>query len=310
MTSRRGFSLIELVLAIALSIALAALLGMAIDLHLVRLDSSRTSIEQAQIARSILDRIAADLRATTTAPSQDMSELQSAADAAAQFNVDEVDSVAADGTPSQSTTSAATNQVPTGLNGVVDSLTIDTRQLTQTLVTPAEGGAPVSRIDVGWTQIGYGMSLVAESPGLVRTVTPCDVVRFRNEQGVAAPVVEPIAPEVRGLQFRYWDGAQLVEVWQMSETQTLPTAVEVRIELAPIDATDADHTSTARQQTHVYRRVVRLPAALDEAMGSTSGAATSGTGSGTGAGSSSGAGSGTGGSGFGGSGFGGGAGGT
>ena len=298
MTSRRGFTLIELVLAIALSIALVALLGMAIDLHLVRLDSSRTSIEQAQIARAILDRITADLRATTMAPPQDMSELQALADSAAQFDVDEVDSGAEEET--QAMTAAATNEIPTGLNGLVDSVTIDTRQLTQSLTTPAQGGAPVARVDVGWTQIGYGMSLVPGTPGLVRTVTPCDVVRWRNEQAIEAPVVEPIAAEVRAVQFRYWDGAQLVDVWNMAEQQALPAAVEVRIELAPIDATDADHTSTARQQTHVYRRVVRLPAAADEtaaAAGSVGSAASAGSGMGTGTGG--GTGMGTGASGFG-----------
>lgn len=295
MTPRRGFTLIELVLAIALSIALVALLGMAIDLHLVRLDSSRTSIEQAQIARAIFDRITTDLRGTTTAPAQDMSELQNLADSSAQFNVDEVDSGAEEETESQTTTTAATNQVPLGLNGLVDSLTIDTRQLTQTLLTPAEGAAPVARIDVGWTQIGYGMSLVPASPGLVRTVTPCDVVRWRNEQGGEAPVVEPIAAEVRAIQFRYWDGTQLLEIWDMAEQQALPAAVEVRIELAPIDATDADNSSTARQQTHIYRRVVRIPAAADEAA-ATAGAAASGasTGSGTGMGTGTGGGTGTG----------------
>lgn len=300
MTPRRGFTLIELVLAIALSIALVALLGMAIDLHLVRLDSSRTSIEQAQIARAIFNRITTDLRGTTTAPTQDMSELQNLADSAAQFNVDEVDSGAEEETGSQSTTSAATNQVPIGLNGLVDSLTIDTRQLTQTLLTPTPGAAPVARIDVGWTQIGYGMSLVPGTPGLIRTVTPCDVVRWRNEQGGEAPVVEPIAAEVRAIQFRYWDGTQLVEIWNMAEQQMLPTAVEVRIELAPIDATDADNTSNLRQQTHIYRRVVRVPAAADEAT-ATAGAAASGasTGSGAGTGAGGGTGAGTGGSGFG-----------
>lgn len=267
MTARRsGFSLIELVLAISLSIALVALLGFAIDQHLVRLDSSRSTIEQAQVARAILDRITADLRATTTAPTQDVSEQLAAAEAAAQFDVDNVDNNTE--TETDTFEESASNEVPTGLNGLVDSLTIDTRQLAQTLLTPAAGGAPTARIDVGWTQIGYGMSQVAETPGLVRTVTPRDTVRWRTEQGQAAPVVEPFAPEVRGIQFRYFDGEQLVEVWDMSEEEALPTAVEVRIELAPTDATDADHTSEQRQKNKVYRRVVRLPGALDESSAS------------------------------------------
>jgi hypothetical protein len=242
---------------------------------LVRLDSSRTSIEQAQIARAIFDRITTDLRATTTAPTQDMSELQKAAESAAQFNVDEVDEGSSTMQQAGTATTANSSEQPTGLNGMIDSLTIDTRQLAQTLVTPEAGGVPVARIDVGWTQVAYGMSLVAATPGLVRTVTPRDAVRWRAEQGAAAPVVEPLAPEVRAIQFRYFDGEQLVDIWDMSEQQALPAAVEVRIELAPMDATDADHTSTVRQQTHVYRRVVRLPAAVDELAASSSSAASS-----------------------------------
>jgi hypothetical protein len=95
----------------------------------------------------------------------------------------------------------------------------------------------------------------------------------------------------------------------MAQMQALPTAVEVRLELAPIDAPDADHTSDVRQQTHVYRRVVRLPSALDEVTAS---AAAGGMGASSESGTGTGATGGTGGTGSssGASGFGSGAGGT
>jgi prepilin-type N-terminal cleavage/methylation domain-containing protein len=62
---RNGFTLFELILAIALSATLLALIGTAINLYLLRVDASRTRVEEAQLARSILALIAADLRATT-----------------------------------------------------------------------------------------------------------------------------------------------------------------------------------------------------------------------------------------------------
>jgi uncharacterized membrane protein YgcG len=54
----------EVVLAIALTSVVVYLLTSAIQLYMVRVDSSRSRVESAQLARTILDRIAADLTAT------------------------------------------------------------------------------------------------------------------------------------------------------------------------------------------------------------------------------------------------------
>jgi prepilin-type N-terminal cleavage/methylation domain-containing protein len=62
--SRRGFTLMEIVLAIALTSVVMYLLMTAIELYMVRVDSSRSRVESAQLARTLLDTIAADLTAT------------------------------------------------------------------------------------------------------------------------------------------------------------------------------------------------------------------------------------------------------
>jgi hypothetical protein len=54
----------EIVLAVALASVVMYLLTTAIELYMVRVDSSRSRVESAQLARTILDRIAADLAAT------------------------------------------------------------------------------------------------------------------------------------------------------------------------------------------------------------------------------------------------------
>ena len=59
-----GFTLMEIVLAIALSSVVMYLLMTAIELYMVRVDSSRSRVESAQLARTLLDQIAADLTAT------------------------------------------------------------------------------------------------------------------------------------------------------------------------------------------------------------------------------------------------------
>lgn len=58
-----GFTLIEVVLAIALASVVMYLLTTAIELYMVRVDASRTRVESAQVARVLLNQIADDLKA-------------------------------------------------------------------------------------------------------------------------------------------------------------------------------------------------------------------------------------------------------
>ncbi len=58
-----GFTLLEVVLAIGLAGVVLALLTTAIDLYLVRVDVNRTRVESAQLARTLLTRMADDIRA-------------------------------------------------------------------------------------------------------------------------------------------------------------------------------------------------------------------------------------------------------
>jgi prepilin-type N-terminal cleavage/methylation domain-containing protein len=60
---RRGFTLIEVVLAIGLSSVLLYLLTSAVDLYLAHEDRNRARVESAQLARQLLDLIAQDLAA-------------------------------------------------------------------------------------------------------------------------------------------------------------------------------------------------------------------------------------------------------
>ena len=60
--SRRGaLTLLELILALALSVIVIAAIGWAIQLHLQALDTRRSDVEEAQLARAVLKLIADDL---------------------------------------------------------------------------------------------------------------------------------------------------------------------------------------------------------------------------------------------------------
>ena len=90
---------VVLILAIALSITLLALIGTAINLYLLRVDAGRNRVEEAQLARSILSMIAQDLRATTIYKPQDTSGVASLVAASAEFDVDSIDDKSPGGGP-------------------------------------------------------------------------------------------------------------------------------------------------------------------------------------------------------------------
>ena len=61
---RRGLTLLELILALALSVVILGLVALAINLHLRMLDARRTDVDEAKIARAVLRMMADDLRGT------------------------------------------------------------------------------------------------------------------------------------------------------------------------------------------------------------------------------------------------------
>ncbi|MEX0866753.1 MAG: prepilin-type N-terminal cleavage/methylation domain-containing protein [Pirellulales bacterium] len=73
----RGFTLFEVILAMALSAIVLLLVSMAIKVHLGATDTRRTQIEEAQLARAVLQRIADDLRSTVQYKPIDFSSVSS-----------------------------------------------------------------------------------------------------------------------------------------------------------------------------------------------------------------------------------------
>ncbi len=73
---QRGYSLLELLLALSLTVIVLALANMAVEFHLRSLDKRRTQLEESQLARSILRLIADDLRGAVQHFEQDTSEIE------------------------------------------------------------------------------------------------------------------------------------------------------------------------------------------------------------------------------------------
>jgi prepilin-type N-terminal cleavage/methylation domain-containing protein len=81
--ARRGMTLLELILALSISAMILGAVAMAIQLHLRVLDSRRAQMEESQLARAILRRMADDLRSSVQQETTDFSGLAEAAAASA-----------------------------------------------------------------------------------------------------------------------------------------------------------------------------------------------------------------------------------
>src|ERR1044071_2347129 len=106
--SRAGFTLFEVILAIALSATLLTLIGTAINLYLTRVNASRARVEEAQLARSVLSMIADDIRATAVYQPQDTSAISKLMAKSSSFNVDSIDQVSALTSGASGSTGAST----------------------------------------------------------------------------------------------------------------------------------------------------------------------------------------------------------
>ncbi len=73
---RRGFTLLELILSLALCAVVAGLIGSLVHIYLINQETGRDSVQQSQMARAILNMIAEDVRTSVRYQSFDTSGLQ------------------------------------------------------------------------------------------------------------------------------------------------------------------------------------------------------------------------------------------
>jgi hypothetical protein len=90
--------------------------------------------------------------------------------------------------------------------------------------------------DTGFAPQGTLTASDSMRAGLVRRELDRAVSQYANEQGRMEQLNqqgELIAPEVVGLEFRYFDGSQWLEFWDSAQIQALPLAVEVTVAIQP-----------------------------------------------------------------------------
>ena len=345
-----GFTLIEVLLSLGLAALVLVALATAVDVHLRCVQSGRTHVEEAQLARALLHRIADDLRnlavanpvtvdgvmTASTSGSSSGSETAGATGGTGTAGTAGTAGSASSATTATSTTSTSmesasasteTTQLAVGLYGESDWLQIDvsrTPRLDQYDYETLPSGAEtledrVSDVKtvayfLASTTGAYDSSGQCEG-GLVRREIDRAVTRWAEDQGLMAEVdtqLQPIAPEVTGIEFLYYDGTQWTDAWNTAEMGGLPIAVHIALSILPRSEYDrmtsaaGSTLSTGESVNFIYALTVALPVASGaSAEAATEGGATSGSTSGT-SDTSRPSGGGTGGGGTGGGGTGGG----
>jgi hypothetical protein len=151
--------------------------------------------------------------------------------------------------PQQSSTTAATAVANVPRPSDLKSVRYFIRQ--GTTIDPSDPAATMLSPEA---QLGVG--------GLVRQAID-RAIRLTAEQAGNSQLLNSgqvlLAPEVTRIQFIYFDGTTAVDTWDMQERSTMPTAVEVRIWIAP-DSAEAD-SSSVPLAAQMYSQTIDLPLA-------------------------------------------------
>ncbi len=257
--ARSGFTLLEVLLSIGISIVILSALLLMIDFQLLSLDTSRRRVEEAQLARALMQRMAEDIRAAVRYDPLNFNALVPAA--AGSFNADALaeglDSAGdlasgsggndqADESDSQSSSlSAEAPQTIPGLYAGIDQrglnvLQVDVSRLPrldefQQMVAVGPDGRTVDHISDVKTVSYYIHPVLG---GLVRRVRSRASEQYALEMGMIDDTGDEafiIAPEVADLTYRFYDGTQWYYDWNSDERAGLPLAVEITLAFAPPD---------------------------------------------------------------------------
>ena len=215
---RRAFTLLEVILALALAAVVLGLLAMAVEIHLRVADKSRFRVEEAQLARTLLERIAEDLRNAIPC-SQSSSSGGCLLGNARELQVD--------------ISHLPRTERPVGLT-VGDSPPLAARLSDARTVTYGLASQSLDGLPIGPT--GEGDASANTYGGLIRRELERAAFTFAGQQGLGDELeqaTELLAPEVTDLQFSYYDGSTTYEEWDSTTQGRLPAAVRVAISIRP-----------------------------------------------------------------------------
>ncbi|MBI1315005.1 hypothetical protein GC176_27250 [bacterium] len=280
--SRRGFTLLELTLALGLTIVLMTAVYRAMEIHWQFSVAGQIEVERSQIARALLSKIAADIRSTVYRE-PDVS-------AATSSSTTDSTDTSTDSTSSDSDTTVVEYTDPadafssnsTGVFGDGQSLVLHISRPMRAKESPSgDPGSGLSQSDlksVSYFLAGGEASVASMVSGPLSSKQTDDGIeglsrmsgdRFALIQSTdagdtpdVASQTELLAPEVNYLSFEYHDGYEWLTEWDSAVERRLPNAIGVTIGFrAPDFPENSFLRRTASESTDTFRIVVPLSAA-------------------------------------------------
>lgn len=248
---RAGFTLIEVLIALGLSLVLISAIYSAISLHWRYEEVGRDRIERAQISLAVLRLLSEDVGSVVFTPPSNTSQEEEEADEAGTSTGGTAGNTANSSSSSSSAqTSAATTdstQSSLGIVGTASSLQLDISQPAREDFVPettnSQTAAPLpansDNVRVTWGLVtpttapteASGRRSLTINPALSRQVVDRLRVVIELEENssneVAMGDASILAREVVSLQFRYFDGYSWVTEWESVTSERLPRAIEI-----------------------------------------------------------------------------------
>ena len=265
LTGRSGFTLIEVLVALALSLVLISAIYSAVSLHWRYETLGRERIDRAQVSLAILRLLSEDVGSVAFTAPKGPNEEESAAVESAETAAKAAGTSA---TPAQ--TKAVTSKVTSantvgaststfsslGIVGTTDVLQLDisqparedfiptdsTTQPASTTTAEATPSAESDQVRVKWGMArplrapdsATGPRALVANPALAREMADRLWKSFETDEDTTSsslntPLDESsiLAREVVSLRFRYYDGYSWVSEWNSTTRGRLPRAIEV-----------------------------------------------------------------------------------
>ena len=295
-THRHGVTLLELIISMAISALVLGLIMFAVNNHFYIVEKQRMHVEEVQLARALLNRIAIDIKSAVQYEGVDV---DSALDGLSMDGLEEM----LGGTEFDIPTDFADTEmeVPSydfqtsfpinlGLYGSQNSINFDISRIPrqeeyQTLYTSDSVNelldipSDVKMISY-YVRVGDGTSNTSAHdvfntsdgvPGLMRRQLSRAITSYAVENGNSEQLRksdELLAPEVIAIEFQYFDGYEWLAQWDSDYNQALPLAIEVLLTLKSsspyhsggvVNTFYMDDSLDDQISAVTYRLVVRLP---------------------------------------------------
>ena len=282
---RRGYTLLELLISLALTLVVMGIIANSIRLYMVTMSKHQAAIERRIVARAVLDMIRNDLRAAMQYKDNDYSGLndllktQQAITGAANGAEEEEEEEEEDEDPVADEDAVAYRP---SLIGTSNALILDINRLPRldqynpfvdstmdAVSTPSD----VKSVTYYASMSGGGMQdnlefAEARAPGgLYRREIDRAVAEYRGDARLSfSPdkFTQLVAPEIAEIRFSYFDGEDWRAEWNSADDNGFPLAVRIELVIDPqraVETTGYQYSGFDRENMERFSLTVHLPLA-------------------------------------------------